>query len=94
MLGDVVFPVSRCSDESGSLKVTEIGEKPLKREMLDTNVSLVIQFVLLYILSSYNLQFIASCCHIYFLAWLTVLLIVYVATAVNNVFCLLVTNFV
>ena len=34
------FTVVRCSDEGGQLKVTEVGEKPLKREMLDTTVSL------------------------------------------------------
>ena len=94
MLCGVVFSVSRCSDESGSLKVTEIGEKPLKREMLDTNVSLVRQFVLLYILSWYNPQFIASCCYVDFLVWATILLIAYVAAAVNNFVCLLVTNLV
>ena len=29
----------RVSDESGTLEVTEVGEKPLKREHLDSNVS-------------------------------------------------------
>jgi len=32
------FNVTRCSDEGRQLKVTEVGEKPLKRDMLDTNV--------------------------------------------------------
>lgn len=30
----------RVSDESGALEITEVGNYPLKREMLDTNVSL------------------------------------------------------
>ena len=31
--------VHRVSDASGSLEVTEVGEKPLKRDQLDSNVS-------------------------------------------------------
>ncbi|KAI0222162.1 Villin-1 [Lamellibrachia satsuma] len=32
----------KCSDESGELQVTEVGEKPLKREMLDTNDTFIV----------------------------------------------------
>ena len=33
----------RCSDSGGQLKVEEIAQKPLKKEMLDTNVRLSFQ---------------------------------------------------
>ena len=41
----VIFAHCRVSDEGGALKITEIASKPLKKELLDTNVNIYLWII-------------------------------------------------